>query len=191
MFFTCRVQVLGIVVVALIWINGLSTMEEIPDIYVDGEEETIDHPMPDVAKNTYIVASLDSHLWVLLFLFLLIKCSIIGLLLKYLLQTLESVRMTEPQLQHCWVDFRGCWWKQFLIHMSFFFPRILCSGILMTSYLMELGTDVSLFFGTWCPYFADIWINLYICAYEQVFYPFEDHSSVTISCLTYLQILCE
>ncbi|XP_030931669.1 uncharacterized protein LOC115957537 [Quercus lobata] len=38
-------------------------MEEIPDIYVDGEEETIDHPMPDVAKNTYIVASLDSHLW--------------------------------------------------------------------------------------------------------------------------------
>ena len=118
-FSLCRVQVLGIVVVALIWINGLSTMEEIPDIYVDGEEETIDHPMPDVAKNTYIVASLDSHLWVLLFLFLLIKCSIIGLLLKYLLQTLESVRMDEPQLQHCWVDFRSCWWKQFLIHMSF------------------------------------------------------------------------
>ncbi|KAK7847075.1 hypothetical protein CFP56_007109, partial [Quercus suber] len=52
MFFTCRVQVLGIIVVALIWINGLSTMEEILDIHVDGEEETIDQPMPDVAKNT-------------------------------------------------------------------------------------------------------------------------------------------
>nr|POE49963.1 hypothetical protein CFP56_48523 [Quercus suber] len=43
---------LGIIVVALIWINGLSTMEEILDIHVDGEEETIDQPMPDVAKNT-------------------------------------------------------------------------------------------------------------------------------------------
>ena len=62
MFFSCRVQVLGIVValprslfypllvVALIWINGLSIMEEILDI---GQEETIDHhPMPDVPKNT-------------------------------------------------------------------------------------------------------------------------------------------
>ena len=62
MFFHCRVQVLGIVValpqslfypllvVALIWTNGLSIMEEILDI---GQEETIDHhPMPDVPKNT-------------------------------------------------------------------------------------------------------------------------------------------
>ena len=43
-----------------------------------------------------LVAFLDSHLWVLLFLYLLIKGSIIGLWLKYLFQTLESVMMTEP-----------------------------------------------------------------------------------------------
>ena len=142
MFFTCRVQVLGIVVVALIWINGLSTMEEIPDIQkrqiqglstiekkIQGfqwpaffsmmlptpscihhqrRQENLDRTSMPRYVSLYIVASLDSHLWVLLFLFLLITCSIIGLLLRYLLQTLESVRMTEPQLQHCWVHFRSC-----------------------------------------------------------------------------------
>ncbi|KAF3955165.1 hypothetical protein CMV_019583 [Castanea mollissima] len=34
-----------------------------------------------------------------------IRCQ--GLWLKYLLQTLESVMLTEPQLQHCWVDIYG------------------------------------------------------------------------------------
>uniref|UniRef100_A0A7N2M8B3 Uncharacterized protein n=1 Tax=Quercus lobata TaxID=97700 RepID=A0A7N2M8B3_QUELO len=55
------IQVLGIVValprslfypllvVALIWINGLSIMEEILDI---GQEETIDHSILDIPKNT-------------------------------------------------------------------------------------------------------------------------------------------
>ena len=38
-----------LLVVALIWTNGLSIMEEILDI---GQEETIDHSMPDVPKNT-------------------------------------------------------------------------------------------------------------------------------------------
>ena len=49
-------------------------------------------------------ASLYLHFWILI----LIKGSIIEFLLKYLLQTLESVMMTEPQLQHCWVDFCSC-----------------------------------------------------------------------------------
>ena len=35
---------------------------------------------------------------------------------------------------------------------------------------MELGTDESLFFGSWCPYFVDIRMNLCICSYEQVSY---------------------
>ena len=87
-----------------------------------------------------LVAFLDSHLWVLLFLYLLIKGSIIGLWLKYLSQTLESVMMTEPQLQHCWVDICSSWWNNSsyigvscpkMITLS---PRILCSDILMTSF---------------------------------------------------------